>query len=187
MSSAHSRIFPYVIALLATWLVYRRLRRSFGRQELVRRRMVLRVVVFALIAASILPAAVTSPRFFAATVLGAMTGVALGLWGSQRTRFKRHDGVLYYVPHTHTGIVVSLLLIARLAYRLVQISATGMLDDPASMTRSPITTGLFSLVIGYYVVYYSAVLWKSKHISPEDLEAGASMPASLKREQAPSG
>jgi hypothetical protein len=40
----------------------------------------------------------------------------------------------------------------------------------ASTARSPLTAGLFFVLIGYYVVYYGVVLWKSHHISPEDLE-----------------
>ena len=36
--------------------------------------------------------------------------------------------------------------------------------------QSPLTTGIFFVLIGYYVCYYSWVLWKSRHITPADLE-----------------
>jgi len=39
------------------------------------------------------------------------------------------------------------------------------------MVRSPLTVALIFVVVGYYVCYYAMVLWKSKRISPEDLEA----------------
>jgi hypothetical protein len=42
---------------------------------------------------------------------------------------------------------------------------------PASMLQNLITVGLFFVLIGYYVCYYSRILWKSKHISAADLEA----------------
>ena len=40
-----------------------------------------------------------------------------------------------------------------------------------SMVRSPLTVALIFAVVGYYVCYYAVVLWKSKRISSEDLEA----------------
>jgi hypothetical protein len=39
------------------------------------------------------------------------------------------------------------------------------------MMQSPLTLGFLFVVVGYYVCYYSIVLWKSKRIGPEDLEA----------------
>ena len=42
---------------------------------------------------------------------------------------------------------------------------------PASMVKAPLTAGLFFVLIGYYVCYYGWVLWKSKRITPADLEA----------------
>ena len=42
---------------------------------------------------------------------------------------------------------------------------------PPPMVRSPLTVALIFVVVGYYVCYYAMVLWKSKRISPEDLEA----------------
>jgi uncharacterized membrane protein YuzA (DUF378 family) len=36
---------------------------------------------------------------------------------------------------------------------------------------SPLTVGIFYVLVGYYVCYYSLVLWKSKHLKPEDIES----------------
>ena len=36
--------------------------------------------------------------------------------------------------------------------------------------QSPLTMGIFFVLIGYYVCYYSWVLWKSRHITALDLE-----------------
>jgi hypothetical protein len=74
---------------------------------------------------------------------------------------------------------VSLLLIGRLAYRLVgayTMRASAGPDsapqgiDAQSMMTSPLTISLLFAVIGYYVCYYSMVLWKSKRIKPEDFD-----------------
>jgi hypothetical protein len=101
-------------------------------------------------------------------------GVALALWGAAHTRFVRNADRLYYVPHTYTGMAVSLLFIGRLGYRLVQVygSADQSFTAP-SLVRSPLTIGLYFVLMGYYVCYYSVVLWKSKHVGTAAMEAAS--------------
>ncbi len=55
--------------------------------------------------------------------------------------------------------------------------------DPASqsfgaagMLRSPLTLGLFYVLVGYYVCYYSIVLWKAKRVTAEEISPGAPAP-----------
>jgi hypothetical protein len=179
MEYDYARIWPYLIAVLAVLLVYRRLRRSFGPQRIRPVRMNVRIGILILLGGSLLPLAVRSNQFLLAELAGLVAGVALGVWGARRTRFQTRDGQLHYVPHTYTGIVVSLLLVGRLAYRLVIFYSMGRASSSAdygqdftspTMVKSPFTVALLFVVIGYYVCYYSMVLWKSKRISPEDLE-----------------
>jgi hypothetical protein len=170
------------MAALVVFVIYRRLRRTFGRQYLSPTRMKIRIVLFAVIGCSLLPAALRSAAFLGAEIAGLAAGVALAFWGAQRTRFLMYGNRLHYVPHTYTGIAVSLLFLGRLVYRFFQVytgahasPASGTADlghgfTAASMVRSPLTVGLLFVVIGYYVCYYSLVLWKSKQIKPGDLE-----------------
>jgi len=174
MQTDHSRIWPFLIAALAVLMIYRRLRRSFGRQPVRPARMTVRMGILIALAISLIPLALRSGEFLLVEIAGAAAGVGLALWGAQRTRFARLNGQLYYLPHTYTGIAVSLLVLGRLVYRFVQIYTMGA--DSAqgfaapSMVRSPVTVGLFFVLIGYYVCYYSRVLWRSKHANAEDLE-----------------
>jgi hypothetical protein len=174
------QIGPFLIAALVVFAVYRRLRRSFGRQPLTPRRMTVRIVLLAVIGCALMPAALRSTQFLSAELAGVALGVALGLWGAERTRFLMSGERLYYVPHTYTGIAVSLLFLGRLAFRLVQTylgSHASHAAGPApavttgSMVQSPLTVGLLFVLIGYYVCYYSLVLWKSKHLKAEDIES----------------
>jgi hypothetical protein len=178
MPADYSRILPYIIAIAAVLLIFRRLRRSFGKQLLRPVRMRIRIGVLLLIAASFAPVAFKSVQFLGAELAGLVAGIALALWGASRTRYLSEGGQLYYVPHTYTGIAVSLLFMGRLAYRLAQFyfwnaGATAADNAAASSSmylKSPLTAGLFFVLIGYYVVYYGVVLWKTGRISPEDLE-----------------
>jgi hypothetical protein len=192
MQPDFSQIGPFLFAVLVVFAIYRRFRRSFGRQPLRPTRMRVRMVLLTFLVCLLLPAALRSTQFLAAELIGAALGVALAVWGAQRTRFLTQGGQLYYVPHTYTGIAVSLLFLGRLVYRLVQIydgahpsraaitvaanaQASAAADPmqafvPASMLRSPLTLGTFFVLAGYYLYYYGWVLWKSKHLEAADTE-----------------
>jgi hypothetical protein len=186
MQVDYPRVWPFVIAVLAVLLIYRRLRRSFGRQPVRPIRMWIRIGILTILGCSLVPAALKSGQFLAAEVAGILAGTALGIWGAQHTRYQRSEGQLTYAPHTYTGIAVSLLFVGRLVYRAGQMysmhgpdgAMTDTQDLAASpMVRGPFTVGLLFVVIGYYVCYFSRVLWKSKRISPEELEVTATSDA----------
>jgi hypothetical protein len=180
-----SQIVAYLTAILVVFLIYRRLRRSFGRQPLRPARMSVRVVLLLVVGCLLLPAAFRSAAFMSAVLLGTVAGVSLAMWGVARTRFLRVSNQLYYVPHTYTGIAVSLLFLGRLVFRLVQVygnmhaphpagaDAANQAFAPASMLQSPLTVGLFFVLMGYYVCYYSMVLRKSKRVIAEEVSLDA--------------
>jgi hypothetical protein len=175
MQPDFSQIGPLLVAALVVFSVYRRLRRSFGQQLLLPSRMIVRIVLLLVIGAVLVPMALRGSAYAGALCAGVLAGVALAVWGAARTRFVRLEDRLYYVPHTYTGIAVSMLFVGRLVYRLVQVygamhatPAAGAAAAPsaaAGLVSSPLTLGLFFVVMGYYVCYYSVVLRKSKHIA----------------------
>jgi len=185
MGAVFSQIGPFLIAALVVFIIYRRFRRSFGQQPLRRVRMQARMITLLIIGCLLLPVALRSTAFLLALLAGVAAGVALALWGAARTRFLKIDQQLYYVPHTYTGIAVSLLFLGRFVYRFIQVYASAHAVnaadlDPAnpafapSMLRSPLTVGLFFVVVGYYVCYYSAVLRKSKRVVAEEVRSDTS-------------
>jgi hypothetical protein len=155
--------------------------------------MILRIVLITVAGCALLPMAFLSARYLWAEIAGAALGMGLGSWGAERTRFVTFGGRLHYVPHTYTGIAVSLLFVGRLAFRAVQVYARvqaphaadaggayvtdapdpSLAFAPASMVRSPLTVGIFFVLAGYYLWYYGSVLWKSKHLKAEDVEAAS--------------
>ena len=184
MQPDFSQIGPPLIAAVVVYAVYRRFRRNFGRQPLQAGRMILRIVLLAVVVCALLPLALRSSQFLASELVGAAFGLGLGVWGAQQTRFLMFGGRMHYVPHTYTGIAVSLLFLGRLAFRAVQVYTGGQaahLDsaravDPSpafaatSMVRSPLTVGIIFTLAGYYLLYYGWILWKSKHLAPADIE-----------------
>jgi hypothetical protein len=184
MSFDFSQIGALALAALLVFLIYRRFRRSFGQQPLRPVRMRVRTVLLLVIGCLLLPSALRSAAFASAMLGGTAAGVALAMWGAARTRFLRISGQLYYVPHTYTGVAVSFLFLGRLIYRLIQAYGnmhaahaagpdSSQAFAPASMLQSPLTLGLFSVLMGYYVCYYSIVLWKSKRVVAEEVSLSA--------------
>jgi hypothetical protein len=185
MSFDFSKIVPFLIAILVLFVVYRRFRRSFGQQPLRPVRMQVRIVVLLVIGCLLLTAVFRSAAFISAVLAGIVAGVALAMWGAARTRFLRVSGQLYYVPHTYTGIAVSFLFLGRLVYRLIQVTGNvhaihAAAPDsasqgfaPAGLLQSPLTLGLYFVLMGYYVCYYSMVLWKSKRVVAEEVSLSA--------------
>jgi hypothetical protein len=178
MPDVFSQFATYLFVALIIFVVYRRLRRMFGRQILSPARMGLRMAVFAVLAALLLPSALRSAAFAGAALSGMAVGVLLALWGASRTRFERAGARLYYVPHTYTGIAVSLLVVGRVSFRLLQAyqvthdAGAGPPPRPptglSSFVSSPLTLGLFFVLVGYYVCYFGLVLWRSKHLKADE-------------------
>jgi hypothetical protein len=179
MPPLYSRIWPWIFAALVLLLVYRRFRRTFGRQLLRPTAMTVRMIILLVLAIVLSRAALRGGAYAAAAAAGAAAGIALALWSATRTRFMRDGERLFYIPHTYTGVAVSALVLGRIAYRIVGLYATGGFavpatagsDDHADMVKTPLTLGLFFVLIGYYVSYYGWLLWKSKRITAADLEA----------------
>ena len=188
-----SQIVPFLAAILVLFVIYRRFRRSFGQQPLRPLRMQVRIVVLLVIGCLLLTAVFRSAAFIFAVLAGIVAGVALAMWGAARTRFLRVSGQLYYVPHTYTGIAVSFLFLGRLVYRLIQVTgnshaihaaAPGAASQgfgPAGLLQSPLTLGLYFVLMGYYVCYYSMVLWKSKRVVAEEVSLNAPLPGEIEK------
>ena len=193
MNFDFSQIGPFLAAILVLFVIYRRFRRSFGQQPVRPVRMQVRIILLLVVGCLLLPAVFRSAAFLSAVLAGIAAGVALAMWGAARTRFLRVSGQLYYVPHTYTGIAVSFLFLGRLIYRFIQVSGSvhatrPMGADsaaqgfaPAGMLQSPLTLGLYFVLMGYYVCYYSMVLWKSKRVVAEEVSLNAPQPGELEK------
>lgn len=158
-----STITLLLLLPLITWRVYARFRRMVGRQRLSRIRPWITLAVFPALLALLCVAAHAHPErlWWLAASLG--IGWPLGIFGLRKTRFEPTPQGLFYTPNAHLGIALSLLFVARIVYRLVEVyainptAAHGM-DDFA---RSPLTLAVFGLLAGYYITYaVGLVRWR---------------------------
>jgi hypothetical protein len=165
------------LGLLMAFQIYRRIRRNFGRQPLKPWRLRLRIGILLVVGALLTVVALASTAAAGAAVGGAALGVALATWAARRTRFELHADQLHYVPHTLTGVAITVLLLGRVGYRLLVVSSGADPSNagfaPTSLGSSPLTLGLFYVLVGYYVCYYGWLLQKSQHLSAADFEDSA--------------
>jgi hypothetical protein len=162
-------ITPVLIAALVVFGIARRLRRTFGRQPVQPVRIWLRIGILTLAAALIAATSAThGVEMVEAFIAGLACGAALAYVGLRHTRFEVTSEGRFYTPHTYIGLAVTLLLVGRLAYRFLYLAngANGTFaPDPnaaAAYQRSPLTVGIFAVLVGYYVLFYAGVLLRTR-------------------------
>jgi hypothetical protein len=102
-------------------------------------------------------------------------GSAVAWYGLRLTVFEQTPDGAYYTPNTYIGLAVFAVFLVRFGYRLLmivfqtntlaaQFSASGG-ANPFNQyySRDPYTTAAYFILIGYYVVYYTALLLRHRH------------------------
>ena len=156
---------PLVMIPLLVFAVWRRVRRQFGAQPIQRKRMILRIVIFAVFGALSAAFAVRDIRLLEGLAGGLVAGLALGFVGLRLSRFivdpVKGD---CYVPHPYVGALVTVLFLGRLLWRLPMLfpqmqDATGATSAQGpGMGQSPLTLAIFGIFVGYYICYYTGLL-----------------------------
>ena len=168
---AHLTQYLIMLPLLA-WIVWRRVSRTFGRQPIRRKRMLMRIVLFAVVGALLALTGLHKLALAEGLLGGVLIGAAIGLLGLRLTRFEV-DPVKgdCYVPNPWIGALLSVLLLGRLGWRLMVLwpqlqqassaaaNQAGGFNAPAmGYTSSPLTMLLIGLLVGYYIAYFSGLL-----------------------------
>jgi len=161
--NAPSWLPTLVFIPLIGWGLYRRFRRTFGRQAVTPRRMVARIVLLTVVCGLLVGTSDLSSTTLAAVGAGLGAGIVLALVGLRLTAYEVTAEGRFYVPNGWIGLAVTALFLGRLAGRLFTMSermAAVRGGEPpfAEMHRSALTMGLFCLLAGYYVGYYAGVL-----------------------------
>jgi hypothetical protein len=158
------------VAAFIVWRVYARISRMVGRQRLRPARPWVTVFLFPTLLALLLFGSIARPASALALVAGAALGAALGAYGLRLTKFEQTPSGLFYTPNAHLGIALSLLLLARIGYRVAQFYFAAAAPAPAAVfLRSPLTLLLFGTLAGYYTAYAIGLLrWSSSLRTSKD-------------------
>jgi hypothetical protein len=166
MPNPASTLAVVAIAALLAWRAYARFRRMVGRQRLSKVRPWITLTVFPLLVLLLVVSAHADPARLVLLAAGLAAGGVLAVAGLRKTRFEPTPQGLFYTPNAHIGIVLSMLFVARIIYRLVEIyafDAAGTGNHTVDFARSPHTLAVFGLLAGYYVGYaIGLVRWRAR-------------------------
>lgn len=172
-------VTPYLVAALIVWALYRRMRRSFGRQRVRDARMWVRVGVLTAISILIGVAVARDIEVLGALLAGMACGAALGWIGLRHTKFEVTPQGRFYTPHAYIGLIVTALLVGRLLYRFLAIyngaipTAAAGQSLASAYQKSPLTLAVFGMLAGYYVLYYAGVMQRTRWPAPLAQKAAA--------------
>jgi hypothetical protein len=162
-------IAPILFAALLVWGIFRRVRRTFGRQPVQVGRIWLRIGMLTLLGGLLIATSVArNAEALEALSGGLACGAALAYVGLRHTKFEVTPEGRFYTPHTYIGLAVTALFLGRLLYRFFYLSyganaVTGADRNLAvAYQRNPLTLGIFAVLIGYYVLFYAGVLFRTR-------------------------
>jgi hypothetical protein len=180
-------VIAVLVVAIVGWGIYRRVRRSFGRQAVQVGRLRFRVGILATVGTLVLSASAANGRLLAALLGGVACGAVLGSVGLRHTKFEATQQGRFYTPHTYIGLFVTALFVARILFRFLTLYAHGPAPAPnanpfGQMQWTPATLAIFGLLIGYYVLFNLGVLRRSRELSLDGTQiAAADAPVSSQR------
>jgi hypothetical protein len=158
--SVNNQAFIYYIVFgaLIAFSIYRRTRRSIGKQKLRPRRIIIRLVLLGFSTLCIILVGLLNPMIYLGFGAGIAGGVALGLVGLRLTKFETTEEGHFYTPDTRIGVAISLVLTGRIIYRFAILKDTNDAvaagHPPTGSQLTPLTFFIAGLTVGYYMVYY---------------------------------
>lgn len=155
-----------VLMPLLVWRIYSRLKRAMGRS---RSHLLRHWCAAVLLPLTLLGLALAAwPDMLAVSCLGAgaLAGAWLGLWGLKLTRFEQGETGWFFTPNLHLGLLVTMLFIARLLHRALELYVNSRAAVPVQLpdfSQSALTLLSFGLLAGYYCAYGIGLLrWRSQ-------------------------
>ena len=161
---------PLLMGAFVIFMIYRRMRRTFGRQKVSEKRIWVRVSIFTFIGGIYLVASLRHAPLLESLLGGLICGAALGYLGLRHTQFEVTPEGDFYTPHTYIGLTVTALFLGRILYRFLALNVGAQNAAPADQNpfagyqSSPLTTAIFGVLIGYYLLFYLGVLRKTKDL-----------------------
>jgi hypothetical protein len=153
-----------VLLPLLVWRIHSRLKTQMARQRSILSRHYTGLFVFVVMI--LLPATELGDRPFqlAALAAGAIGGIALANYGLRRTRFEDTPEGYFFTPPSRMGILVAMLLVARVLYLGVEIYMNQGSNRPnPRFTDSPITMVCLGMTAAYFATFSAALMrWRQR-------------------------
>jgi len=152
-------LFPILV-----WRIYQRLKGQMTRQRSIMSRHYTGLLVFCVML--LVPAAGLGDRPFSLAALGAgaIAGIGLANYGLRRIRFEDTAEGYYFTPPMRMGILVAMLLVARVLYLGIEIymnQGSGM--PPPRFTDSLLTMLSLGITAAYFATFSASLMrWRQR-------------------------
>ncbi|QJD99540.1 hypothetical protein HH212_05475 [Massilia forsythiae] len=151
-----------VLVPVLVWRIYSRLKTQMQRQRSIMSRHYTGLLVFG--AMVLVPAASLAGQAYALVALagGAVFGILLGVYGLRRTRFSDTDEGYYFTPDPRLGVLIAMVLVARVIYLGIEIYMNQGSNQPnPRFSDSPLTMYCLGLTAGYFATYSAGLMrWR---------------------------
>jgi hypothetical protein len=155
-----------LIALIPVlvWRIYQRVKSQMMRQRSILSRHYTGLLVFG--AMVLVPLAELADRPFALAALaaGAVAGIGLGTYGLRRTRFEDTSEGYFFTPPMRMGLLVAMLLVARVIYLGIEIYMNQGSSQPnPRFSDSPATMFCVGLAGAYFATFSASLMrWRQR-------------------------
>lgn len=153
-----------VLTPLLVWRIYSRIKKQMLRQRSIVSRHYTGLLVFGAMILVPLGQLFDTPYNLAALVVGAGGGIGYAVWGLKLTRFEDTPQGYFFTPPARLGLVIAMVLVARLLYIGIEIYANQGKGIPTQqLTDSPLSMLCVGLTAGYFGWYSAALLrWRRR-------------------------
>lgn len=153
-----------VLTPLLVWRIYNRIKARMVRQRSIMSRHYTGVLVFAAMILVPMTQLFDKPVNIAALWAGVAFGTGWGMYALKRTRFEDTEQGYYFTPPARLGILMAMILVARILYFGVEIYANQGKGVPVpKLTDDPLTMLCVGLTASYFNWYSMGLLhWRRK-------------------------
>ena len=149
---------------ILVWRIYTRLKTQMARQRSILSRHYTGVLVFIGMILVSLSEVLTRPYALGALAAGTALGLFWGVFALRRTVYEDLDVGYFFTPPMRLGVIMAMILVARVLYLGVEIYASQGSSVPAPrFTDSPLTMLCVGLTGGYFGAYsVGLLLWRRR-------------------------
>ncbi|MFC7520476.1 hypothetical protein ACFQS6_10465 [Xanthomonas populi] len=154
---------PYLSIAAIAFIYYRRIRRSFGRQQWKPVSSGVRTLVLLVATAALAYAVYGLPHVAPLVAAGTLVGACLGALSLRYTHAEWVDGHGWYTPNPWIGSGLTLVLLGRLAWRWAD-GAFSAGAAVAGLQASALTLGIAAALVLYSLVHVGGLWWRLRRL-----------------------
>lgn len=159
-------VLVFIIILVISFSIYRRIRKISGFQKFIKWRMITRLTFMAIIGIILLFTGFPKPGMYVFDSAGILLGGIVSYFAIRTSLFEWREDDWFYSQNPRISMLLIMLFVGRIIYKAYQIYAQSAISQGpfaqssllVNYSRDPSTAVISFILITYYVGYYSFLL-----------------------------